>query len=37
MPSTLLTIRDESLNGESLNEWALEVMTERIAGQEADC
>jgi hypothetical protein len=34
MAATVLTIRDESLNGESLNEWALEVMTERITVRE---
>ncbi len=34
MAATLLTIRDETLAGESLNEWALEVMTERITVRE---
>ena len=34
MAATVLTIRDESLNGDSLNEWALEVMTERITVRE---
>jgi hypothetical protein len=34
MAGTLVTIRDESLGGESLNEWALEVMTERITVRE---
>ena len=34
MAATMLTIRDESLNGDSLNEWALEVMTERITVRE---
>jgi hypothetical protein len=34
MAGTLVTIRDESLGGESLSEWALEVMTERITVRE---
>jgi hypothetical protein len=29
-----LTIRDETLGGESLHEWALEVLTERITVRE---
>jgi hypothetical protein len=29
-----LTIRDETLSGESLREWALEVMTERMTVRE---
>lgn len=33
MPATL-TIRDETLNGESLSEWALDVLTERITVRE---
>jgi hypothetical protein len=33
MPATL-TIRDETLNGESLSEWALEVLTERLTVRE---
>jgi hypothetical protein len=33
MPATL-TIRDETLNGESLSEWALEVLTERLTIRE---
>src|SRR5262245_47645478 len=32
--SATLTIRDETLNGESLSEWALEVLTERITVRE---
>jgi hypothetical protein len=34
MASTLLTIRDETLNGESLHEWALAVTTERMTVRE---
>jgi hypothetical protein len=34
MAATTLTIRDENLSGDSLNEWALEVMTERITVRE---
>src|SRR5947199_8938314 len=34
MAGTLLTIRDESLSGDSLHEWSLEVMTERITVRE---
>ena len=34
MTGTLVTIRDESLGGDSLHEWALEVMTERITVRE---
>lgn len=33
MPATL-TIRDEALGSESLHEWALEVLTERITVRE---
>ena len=33
MPATL-TIRDESTSGQTLNEWALEVLTERITVRE---
>ena len=33
MPTTL-TIRDETLSGESLREWALEVLTERMTVRE---
>ena len=33
MPATL-TIRDEALGGESLHEWALEVLTETISVRE---
>src|SRR6266508_598084 len=33
MPATL-TIRDESLSGESLHEWALEVLTEKLTVRE---
>lgn len=33
MPATL-TIRDETLGGKSLHEWALEVLTERITVRE---
>lgn len=33
MPATL-TIRDETLSGESLAEWALDVLTERITVRE---
>lgn len=32
--STTLTIRDETLGGESLSEWALDVLTERITIRE---
>jgi hypothetical protein len=32
--SATLTIRDETLSGESLREWALEVMTERLTVRE---
>lgn len=32
--SATLTIRDETLNGDSLSEWALEVLTERITIRE---
>lgn len=32
--SATLTIRDETLNGESLSEWDLEVLTERITVRE---
>ena len=32
--SATLTIRDETLGGESLSEWALEVLTERITVRE---
>jgi hypothetical protein len=32
--SATLTIRDETLGGESLTEWALEVLTERITVRE---
>ena len=34
MAGTLLNIRDETLSGESLHEWALEVMTERMTVRE---
>src|SRR5215470_7130285 len=34
MPGTILKIRDESLSGESLHEWSLEVMTERMTIRE---
>ena len=34
MAGTLLNIRDETLSGESLHEWSLEVMTERITVRE---
>src|SRR5262245_51103976 len=34
MAGTLLTIRDETLNGESLHEWALEVLTEKLTVRE---
>src|SRR5262245_66416343 len=33
MPASL-TSRDETLNGESLSEWALEVLTERLTVRE---
>lgn len=32
--STTLTIRDETIGGESLSEWALDVLTERITVRE---
>jgi hypothetical protein len=32
--SATLTIRDETLSGESLSEWALEVLTERLTVRE---
>src|SRR5450756_2340001 len=32
--SATLTIRDETLGGESLSEWALDVLTERITVRE---
>ena len=34
MAGTLLTIRDENLAGESLHEWALEVLSERMTVRE---
>ena len=33
MPATL-TVRDESLSGQPLHEWALEVLTERLSVRE---
>jgi len=34
MPGTVLTIRDESVSGDPLHEWALEITTERITVRE---
>jgi hypothetical protein len=34
MSATLLNIRDETLNGEPLHEWALEVLTEKLTVRE---
>jgi hypothetical protein len=34
MAGTTVTIRDESLSGESLHEWALELMTEKTTVRE---
>jgi hypothetical protein len=32
--TTTLTVRDENLNGDSLREWALEVLSERMSVRE---